>query len=355
MSDAVLIVGYGRFGQALATLLTEAGVEVRAIDPVAAVPDHLRPHGHDPVETARFVFLCVPVWAFDDALASLRPSLGPNHVVVDVSSVRHGPERSMRSLLGSAVPWVGTHPLFGPSSVSVGERPLRVVVAENELHTSAVDEVVALYERIGCTIRRESADAHDERMAYTHALAFFIAKALMDVGAPIESEFVPPSFRSMARTVDSVRSDAAHLFLSIQKLNPHAGRAREDLLSRLEDLNRELGKVEPEEVDVAAVGELFAIPGLGEAAPELRETRDLIDDLDRELVRLIARRAQLARRAGRIKREHGSGVRDVRREIELLKHRREWARDEDLDAEAVSRVFEAVIALARGAQEAGGD
>jgi len=348
-ADSVLIVGYGHFGEALATLLGEAGIPTRAVDPVATVPASLCPTG-DPFAEARFVFLCVPVWAFHRALQDARPNLGPRHIVVDVSSVRSVPEKSMRALLGAEVPWVGTHPLFGPSSVALGERPLRVVVAPNEMHPGAAEEVAALYERLGCSVKRETPDEHDRRMAYSHALAFFVAKGLMDLNAPTEAEFVPPSFRWFARTVESVRSDAGHLFLSIQNLNPHAAQARQDLLNQLARLHDELAAVDPSLLaEPSAPG--FRIPGLGDAAPELRETRDLIDDVDRELVRQIARRAQLALRAGRIKREHGSGTRDAERERRLLAERREWALREGLDPVAVARVFEALMALARGVQD----
>ena len=350
-SRPALIVGYGRFGQALATMLFEAGIQVYAFDPAVAVPGQLQPPG-DRLAGVGHVFLCVPVWAFHQALTDLRSELGPEHVVVDVGSVRSGPERSMWDILGSAVPWVGTHPLFGPSAVALGERPLRVVVTPNELHPSAVEGVAALYERLGCEVKREAADDHDRRMAYSHALAFFVAKALMDLEAPTDSEFVPPSFQSIARTVESVRSDAGHLFLSIQNLNPHAERARGDLLDRMTQLHTELGLVDPDKLD-EPTRPAFSIPDLGSAAPELRETRDLIDEVDRELVRVIARRAQLALRAGKIKRDSGSRIRDPEREREVLQERRAWALREDLDPAAVALVFEALMALARGAQEAG--
>lgn len=345
----VVIVGYGHFGRALATLLTEAGIEVRALDPSVDVPEHLKCSG-DPFAGARQTFLCVPVWAFDNVLAEIRPRLGPGHVVVDVSSVRSGPDRSMRELLGSDIPWVGSHPLFGPSSVALGERPLRVVVAPNELHPQAAKGVVALYEHIGCQVKQETADDHDHRMAYSHALAFFIAKALMDLDAPTGDLFVPPSYQWVARTVESVRTDAGHLFLSIQKLNPHAAQARDDLLAGLARLDSELSQVDPAQLG-ATERPALDIPDLGGAAPTLRETRDLIDDVDRELLRQIARRATLALRAGRIKREHGSGTRDPGRERELLAERRDWAAQEGLNPTAVARVFEELMALARGVQD----
>ena len=66
MSLPVHIVGYGRFGAALADLFLEAGHVVRASDPAAEVPAELS--GPLPAGPAAVV-LCVPVQAVGDALA----------------------------------------------------------------------------------------------------------------------------------------------------------------------------------------------------------------------------------------------------------------------------------------------
>lgn len=346
----VLVIGYGRFGRALSTLLREAGVEVRARDPNVAIPASLRENETGTEPGKRVVFLCVPVWSFEAVLSALRPGLTGEDTLVDVSSARSRTERAMRELLGSDVRWVGTHPLFGPSAIALGERPLRAIVCPNELHPEAVWEVCALYERIGCVVKLEEADEHDRRMAYSHALAFFVAKALMDVDAPTHDLFVPPSFRAFAKTVEAVRSDAGHLFLTIQNLNPHAAQAREDLLTHLARLHAELEAVQPTQMMDGSAGETLSISGLGEESPALRETRDLIDELDRELVRAIARRTQLAVRAGRIKREEGNEIRDRGREQEVLEERKQWAEHEGLAPGPVIETFATLMALARAAQ-----
>jgi len=103
--------------------------------------------------------------------------------------------------------------------------------------------------------------------------------------------------------------------------------------------------------DAEAVEPAIQIPDLGDRAPALREIRTVIDDLDLELVRLLGRRARLARGAGRIKASHGHGVRDPVRERSLLADRRRWAEEEGLDPEAVDAVFRSVVRLSRGAQD----
>ncbi|RMG49006.1 MAG: prephenate dehydrogenase/arogenate dehydrogenase family protein [Acidobacteria bacterium] len=346
--ETVGLVGFGRFGRALAELFSRSGRGVRAYDPKAAVPEPWRTASPAELAAAADVLvLAVPVPAVKTALRQLLPALGSDHLVIDVSSVKKRPMEAMRELLGERIAWAATHPLFGPSSLALGERPLRVVVCPRRPGDEAARRARRLYESAGCEVVEQDADEHDRLMARSHALAFFVAKGLLDIGAGEGLPFSPPSFQAMARTIEAVRSDASHLFLAIENENPYAAEARQALLDAMSRVHAHL------ETAGAAGGEEDAalhIPDLGAQAPELRETRELIDELDRELLSLLARRAELARRARSIKAEHGRGVRDPVREQELLARRRAWAGELGLSPEAVADIFAAVLRFSREVQ-----
>ncbi len=346
MTEPVLIVGFGRFGRAIAGLSAAAGRVVYAVDPHTTVPPEFQPP-RDLLTGDTILIVAVPVASVEEVTAQLAPDLGPNHLVMDVSSVRSPAEAAMRKSLGERVPWIGTHPLFGPSSIALGERPLTVVICPNELHPDAAGRARAFYWSIGCEVVEEDPVAHDRTMAYTHALAFFLAKGLLDMDVPGRTRFVPPSFRSMLQTIESVRSDAGHLFYAIEALNPYAPGAREELMSALSRLHDELAVTQP---DASSGRQAFKIPDLGAAAPELRETRELIDDLDHDIVRLIARRGELVRRVKATKGKRALPVRDPTREREILQARRAWAADEGVDTDAVARIFEGLMSMARALQ-----
>lgn len=346
----IALLGYGRFGRALSELVQDAGIAVRAWDPAANVPSALMVDGPGALAgTAGTVVLAVPVAATRDALASLRPHLGAEHFVIEVGSVKRGPVEAMSELLGRQVPWVATHPLFGPSSIALGERPLRAVVCPNPLHETAGERARRLYERIGCEVIEQDADVHDRMMARTHAIAFFLAKGLHEFGAERGTAFVPPSFAALSRAIDMVRGDAGHLFSAIERENPYAAAARRELLDALSGVHEQIGG-DKEPVAQAEVG--LAIPGLGKQAPELRQTRELIDEVDQELVGLLARRAQLSRRAGRIKARRGRAIRDEAREQALLETRGQWAIGLGLPDDAVRAVFRVILELSRAVQTA---
>lgn len=343
------LLGYGRFGAALGSLARDAGLRVRAFDPHASIPAEERANSlAELVNAADVIVAAVPVACMREAFLALRPLLAPGQIVIDVGSVKTVPARAMADIFGRAHPWVATHPLFGPSSLARGDRPLRAVVCPNPVHPDASRRIVALFERLGCQVLEQDPEAHDRVMADTHALAFFIAKGMIDAGAPVGAAFTPPSFQGIAHAIEAVRSDAGHLFAALHLENPFARESRQRFLEALAAVDHGLEAPANEPDDLAA--SLLTIPDLGARSPELREARDLIDELDQELVTLLARRAELARRAARAKADLGEGVRDPAREARLVLERRRWANELGLDPESVSQIFHAILRFSRRLQ-----
>lgn len=344
------LLGFGRFGRAFASLLQDEAMAVTAFDPHATIPRSIRAADiAELAQNAQCIMIAVPVREIDNALKNLRPHLKNTHLVIDVASVKQGPVHWMEKTLGADIPWIATHPLFGPMSIARGERPLRAVVCPNILHPHAAERARLLYERAGCTVIKEDADAHDRVMADTHALAFFVAKGMIETGAGKDVPFAPPSFQAMAQTIDAVRSDAGHLFYPIARANPYAAHARERLLKALTRIHADIAQT-PESLPSQTPAPL-EIPKPEGPAPELIETRDLIDELDGQLISLLARRVKLAFHAARVKAGQGRPVQDSKREEDLLSQRADQAAQHNLLSEEVRGVFDAILSLSRAEQE----
>jgi prephenate dehydrogenase len=341
MADRIGIIGWGRFGRALGDLFAEGGCTVRAYDPAGVAGAEGAASIAELAAASAVLVLAVPIGV-----------LGPEHLVMDVASVKVKPAESMTEAFGRRVPWVATHPLFGPTSLALGERPLRVIVCPDGGNRAAIGRAKALYESVGCTVTEQAAEQHDREMAETHALAYFVAKGMMDAELRLDAENAPPSSRAMLRTVEAVRSDAGHLFLGLHRDNPFAPAVRRRFLDALEEVDRTLREAGPDSTQETDAG-AFAIPDLGERSPEIRQVRDLIDDVDREIVSLLARRLVLARRAGAAKAGLGVGVRDARREAGMLELRREWAEAAGLEPEVVASVFDEILRQSRKLQSRG--
>jgi prephenate dehydrogenase len=231
---SIAILGFGRFGQAFSEMLVTAGYEVRTFDPKAAISTDLAaPSLAAAVDGAHLIVLAMPVPHMHSALLELRPLLHPRQTVIDVGSVKMHPCAMMDEQLGAEIPHAGTHPLFGPLSLARGDRPLRVVVCASAQHPQAAADARKLFVDLGCEVIEQDPTTHDRAMASTHALAFFIAKGLVNMGIDDDMTVAPPSFQGLKHMVAAVRSDAGHLFAAIQQENPFATEARARLLESL--------------------------------------------------------------------------------------------------------------------------
>jgi len=78
----------------------------------------------------------------------------------------------------------------------------------------------------------------------------------------------------------------------------------------------------------------------------LNDHRRRIDDLDRELVRLLNRRAQMSIELGRIKQEAGLPMRDEGREEDIFRLVQRY-NPGPLDGEALTVIFRLILAESR--------
>ncbi|HET7266882.1 MAG TPA: prephenate dehydrogenase [Oleiagrimonas sp.] len=235
------LLGYGRFGHAFTDMLQLAGHDVRIHDPNADVPAAQAAASlQSAVQGADWIVLAMPVARFGDVLGELRPMLSAGQTVIDVGSVKQGPCALMDEHLGAEIPHTGTHPLFGPLSLARGDRPLRVVLCASTHHSDAAERARKLFESLDCEVIDRDPAEHDRAMAQTHAMAFFVAKALVEMGIGEDLSMAPPSFKGMANMLAAVRGDAGHLFSTIQHENPYAPEAREELIKHLSAIDQKL-------------------------------------------------------------------------------------------------------------------
>lgn len=84
---------------------------------------------------------------------------------------------------------------------------------------------------------------------------------------------------------------------------------------------------------------------------ELRECREEIGLIDGEIVALLKKRVDLARRTGTLKREHGLPILDPGREAKVIRTVVASARAAGLEEEPVREIFWLILGLSRKAQQ----
>ena len=87
------------------------------------------------------------------------------------------------------------------------------------------------------------------------------------------------------------------------------------------------------------------------ARDELALCREEIVSIDREIVRLLRQRLDLALKTGVLKRGLGLPILDPEREAAVIRTAVETAREERLPEELVREIFWRILGMSRGAQQ----
>ena len=82
----------------------------------------------------------------------------------------------------------------------------------------------------------------------------------------------------------------------------------------------------------------------------MEQLRNQIDELDREIVKLLARRVRIAQELGRLKRSSGRPIVDEQREAQVIRNILAAGAAEHLAAAELEQLYREVIALCRNAQ-----
>lgn len=88
-----------------------------------------------------------------------------------------------------------------------------------------------------------------------------------------------------------------------------------------------------------------------DAVAELSRCRDEIEHIDREIIKLLARRLTLGKRTGELKRVAGLPILDPTREAAVIRRVATEAREAGLPSEPVREVFWQIVGMSRRAQE----
>ncbi len=209
----VVIGAKGQMGARFARAFRDAGNPVAEFDhplDLDALPEA--------VAQATLVLLCVPITAMNAVIEAVAPHLTPATILADVCSVKVLPLTAM--LERTTTPVVGTHPLFGPTTL---DAELRIAVTPGR-DAQASDNLSDYFRELGFTPFTTTADEHDRAMAYIQGLNFVTTVAYL-CASPLETgieRFFTPSFgRRMEAATKMITQDAA-LFATMFEANPHS-------------------------------------------------------------------------------------------------------------------------------------
>lgn len=170
------------------------------------------------------IILSIPAQYIGDYIKKYFELINKNAIVLDVCSVKIHPIKDMLELLPQNCSIIGTHPMFGPASVSKngGLNGLKCVVCRVRSQDDEYNELIDLLgKELGLQVIQKSAEEHDREMAYVQGLSHYIGR-VMDIMKIPNSDLSTLAYDDLLDMKKIQGSDSWDLFESIMKQNPYA-------------------------------------------------------------------------------------------------------------------------------------
>lgn len=125
------------------------------------------------------VINCVTLKYTIEVFRQVVPLLPHYCIISDISSVKNGFKEYYES---TGMPYVSTHPMFGPTFANLGALSSENAIVINEGDYLGRVFFLDLYRRLGLNVHEYSFEEHDEAMAYSLSVPFvstFVFSAVM--------------------------------------------------------------------------------------------------------------------------------------------------------------------------------
>lgn len=225
--NQISIIGFGRFGKTLYSLLKEDfEVVLYNRSPITKplsefhkntrITDNLAE-----VYASDTIFYAVPISQFEPVIRDHQQYFEPRHLLIDVLSVKLYPATVFDKVLrGRQTRALLTHPMFGPDSTQDGFAGMPIVVDKFSSNQSEFVLWKDYFASKQLSIIEMTADEHDRMAANSQGLTHFLGRLLEEYkfgDTPIDTV----GAKKLQAIQAQVCSDTWQLFNDLQHYNPH--------------------------------------------------------------------------------------------------------------------------------------
>ncbi len=241
MKRMLILGGTGETGSWFARYFKQKGFDVAIWGPSGKVDVALLlgvRYAHDmkkEVERSDVVLVSVIIEQTEKVIRDVAPLMHPGSLIMDVTSVKTGPVKAMKTYAPKGVEVLGTHPMFGPTMKSLLGQTIIFTPVPGKTG-KWLEPMKSLFESDGARIEIIDAEEHDEIMAVVQALTHFaiigIGSALYALDFDVERSrrFMSPVYEILIDFVGRILDQKPELYASIQK-NPKAMAARQTFVA----------------------------------------------------------------------------------------------------------------------------
>ncbi|MFZ2470705.1 MAG: prephenate dehydrogenase/arogenate dehydrogenase family protein [Methanothrix sp.] len=292
MASILILGGTGETGSWFARYFKEKGFDVAVWGPSGKVEVAKRlgvRYAKDmmaEVEKSDIVLVSVLIEKTVEIIREVAPHMHPGSLIMDVTSIKSGPVRAMKTYAPKGVEVLGTHPMFGPTMPALRGQTIILTPVEGKT-VKWLSIMQSLFESDGAHVEILDAEEHDEIMAVVQALTHF---AYIGIGAALRTldfdvqrsrRFMSPVYETMIDFVGRILDQNPELYASIQK-NPKAAVVRQTFVAECMRLSEK-----------ADAGDLEGFKQIMRAAAEhYGETHEALERSDRMINVLIGEKGK---------------------------------------------------------------
>lgn len=242
------IIGFGRFGQLLASLAKDS-FDVSIVENLKVKREQASAQGFNVIDIGKigeadFIFLAVPISNLETVLEKIAPIVQSNQVVIDICSVKVYPASLLKKYLPHCQT-LASHPLFGPDSAQHGLSNLQVVLCPLKVEPENLKIIESFWQQTGAQVIFATPEEHDKDSVYSQAFTYSVAHLIQSMKLP-KLRFTTKSFRDIKEVSDLSSNDSPQLFHDMLLYNPYFHEMKQQLedavsetLSQLEAVSEE--------------------------------------------------------------------------------------------------------------------
>ena len=181
----------------------------------------------------------VPIQYTCDVIREVAPFMKSGSLMVDVTSVKEGPSRTMAEVLPDTVEYIPTHPVFGPRTTRLDNQ---VIVLTADKKGKWYGKVYDYLAGKNMRIIETSAEKHDFMMSIVQVLTHFsfisTASAIekLKVNISETEDYESPIYNLMIDMIARIVSQNPYLTYNIQSMNENGDKIRNTFAEAVTEL-----------------------------------------------------------------------------------------------------------------------
>lgn len=326
------LIGFGRFGVLTAAILApHFTVKVYKHKDTSEIKRNASQLGvslvdFEEVSQCDIVVLATPMSKTEEMIKKVAPLMKSGALLLDTCSVKALPCAWLEKYAPQNIEIMGTHPMFGPvtSKFDLKKKSwqlanLQIVLCPLRLSQKRLSAVKKFLRTLRLEVIETTPIDHDRQNAKTLSLVHFIGRTLKATGIS-EQQIFTPGYTDLLRILPHTTSDNWQLFFDMNNLNHYADEVREHFLAAAFGLEEKIIK--------------------SRSTDDFAFNRSMIDRIDGQIFKLLKQRLAFAAEIGRIKKDRGLAITDIKREEEIIKKRTDSS---EFDEEFVSAFYKLIF------------